>query len=54
MAGGQNLTVGGMLTNSSNVQLGNNGLSAATGVTAQGLTNTGTIGRMAEARARRC
>jgi hypothetical protein len=42
--GGSTLAVGGALTNSSSVQLGNSAISAASTITANGLDNTGSIG----------
>ncbi len=41
--GGSSLTVGGTLTNSASLNIGNTGLTRATTVTAAGLANTGTI-----------
>ena len=41
--GGSHLSVGGTLTNSNLLQIGNTGLSAADDVTAAGLVNTGRI-----------
>ena len=41
--GGSSLNIGGMLTNSYDVQIGNSGLDANTTLTASGLDNTGTL-----------